>query len=156
LPSLVRDTHFDWMKLLPSAEQFSRATPIVQRCVLKSLNLIINICKVNSNTHKHVPSCLSSISLVSSQPESSQGLSNKFLNSCRMVLEIMLTTKCQVVHSLSRDLALSLLIPVMESKFTDNEKSYTMQHESTWWIDALTINCLVPAFCKILNYVSAT
>jgi hypothetical protein len=58
-----------------------------------------------------------------------------------------------VVHSLSRDLALTLLIPVMKSKLTDNEKSNAMQRESTWWIDALTIDCL-PAFCKILNYVS--
>jgi hypothetical protein len=94
-----------------------------------------------------------SVSLGLSQPESSQGLPNKFLNSFKTVLEIMLTTKCRVVHSLSRDLALTLLIPVMKSKLTDNEKSNAMQRESTWWIDALTIDCL-PAFCKILNYVS--
>jgi hypothetical protein len=64
LPSLVRDASFDWMKLLPNSEQFSRATPIIQRRVLKSLKLIIDVCKIKSNTQNTSPLILSPSHLV--------------------------------------------------------------------------------------------
>lgn len=48
LPTVIRETSFDWMKLLPSAEKFFQAVPLVQRRVLKTLQLIIKTCKVNA------------------------------------------------------------------------------------------------------------
>lgn len=75
------------------------------------------------------------------------------MNSCKTVLEIMLTTRCQIVHTESRSLALSLLVPIMVSESSDPENSRSIEFESSCWIDGLTIECL-PTFCKVLHDVS--
>lgn len=46
LPSSVRNAKFDWMKLLPGAPNFLKASPLVQRRVLRSLKRIIETCTV--------------------------------------------------------------------------------------------------------------
>ena len=50
LPSSVRASKFDWMKMLPSSNTFSKAVPFVQRRVLKSLIKIIEACDVSTKS----------------------------------------------------------------------------------------------------------
>jgi hypothetical protein len=66
----------------------------------------------------------------------------------------MLVTKCRIVHEMSREIALSLLIPVMQSRSSGDDSLECIEHESSCWINALTLECL-PAFCKLLLEVSA-
>eukprot|EP00980_Cylindrotheca_fusiformis_P009346 scaffold2047_cov129-Cylindrotheca_fusiformis.AAC.25 len=68
------------------------AFPFVQRSVLRTLKLVVEICESSSNS---------------------------ILRSCQTILEIMLNTKSEDIHVECRELAIEILMPIMQSRWTD-------------------------------------
>ena len=78
---------------------------------------------------------------------------NLFLNSHKVILEIMLKSKCHIVHSMSRQIALDLMAPLLQSRCVELEDFEYMEFEAACWVDGLTISSL-PLFCTLLHDVS--
>lgn len=74
---------------------------------------------------------------------------SNYVNSLVSVLEIMLRTKDKVVHTKCREIAIILLVPVVESRSTSEESIAYLKLEVSWWLDALTLQSL-PVFCSVV------
>ena len=66
------------------------------------------------------------------------------------VLEIMLRTKDNVVHTKCREIAIILLLPLVESRSTSEESDAYLKLEVSWWLDSVTLPSL-SAFCRIVT-----
>jgi hypothetical protein len=62
----------------------------------------------------------------------------------------MLRTKDKVVHMKCREIAIILLLPVVESRSTSEESIAYFQLEVSWWLDAVTLPSL-SAFCSLIS-----
>jgi hypothetical protein len=79
-----------------------------------------------------------------------QGTSSNHINSLRSVLEVMLQTKDKVVHAKCREIAIILLLPVVESRSTSEESTAYFQLEVSWWLDTVTLPSL-SGFCSLVS-----
>jgi hypothetical protein len=75
------------------------------------------------------------------------------LNSCKVVMEIMITTKSEQVWKKARAIVLRVLAPIFQYRSDDEESLECLYYEATCWVDGLTADCLDP-LCKLMKDAS--
>lgn len=75
------------------------------------------------------------------------------LNSSKVVMEIMITTKSEQVWKKARAIVLRILAPIFQYRSDDEESLECLYFEATCWVDGLTADCLDP-LCKLMKDAS--
>jgi hypothetical protein len=75
------------------------------------------------------------------------------LNSSKVVMEIMITTKSEQVWKKARAIVLRILAPILQYRSDDEESLECLNYEAACWVDGLTADCLDP-LCKLMKDAS--
>jgi hypothetical protein len=75
------------------------------------------------------------------------------LNSCKVVMEIMITTKSEQVWKKARAIVLRVLAPIFQYRSDDEESLECLYYEAACWVDGLTADSLDP-LCKLMKDAS--